>query len=139
MKELTLEAAIENIAQVTEFINARLEKVGCETRTQRLIDVAIDELFSNIARYAYAPQTGMATIRIDVNQELRTVEISFLDAGIPYNPLTHEDPVSGLTCKERKEGGFGIYIVKKSMDDIRYEYADGYNVTTIVKKYQGHE
>jgi len=139
MKELTLEAAIENIAQVTEFINARLETVGCETRTQRLIDVAIDELFSNIARYAYAPQTGMATIRIDVNQELRTVEISFLDAGIPYNPLTHEDPVSGLTCKERKEGGFGIYIVKKSMDDIRYEYADGYNVTTIVKKYQGHE
>ena len=139
MKELTLEAAIENIAQVTEFINARLETVGCETRTQRLIDVAIDELFSNIARYAYAPQTGMATIRIDVNQELRTVEISFLDVGIPYNPLTHEDPVSGLTCKERKEGGFGIYIVKKSMDDIRYEYADGYNVTTIVKKYQGHE
>ena len=139
MKELTLEAAIENIAQVTEFINARLETVGCETRTQRLIDVAIDELFSNIARYAYAPQTGMATIRIDVNQELRTVEISFLDAGIPYNPLTHEDPVSGLTCKERKEGGFGIYIVKKSMDDIRYEYADGYNVTTIVKKYQGYE
>lgn len=139
MKELTLEAAIENIAQVTEFINARLETVGCETRTQRLIDVAIDELFSNIARYAYAPQTGMATIRIDVNQELRTVEISFLDAGTPYNPLTHEDPVSGLTCKERKEGGFGIYIVKKSMDDIRYEYADGYNVTTIVKKYQGHE
>ena len=139
MNELTLEAAIENIAQVTEFINARLETVGCETRTQRLIDVAIDELFSNIARYAYAPQTGMATIRIDVNQELRTVEISFLDAGIPYNPLTHEDPVSGLTCKERKEGGFGIYIVKKSMDDIRYEYADGYNVTTIVKKYQGHE
>ena len=139
MKELTLEAAIENIAQVTEFINARLETVGCETRTQRLIDVAIDELFSNIARYAYAPQTGMATIRIDVNQELRTVEISFLDAGIPYNPLTHEDPVSGLTCKERKEGGFGIYIVKKSMDDIRYEYADGYNVTTIVKKYQGHK
>ena len=139
MKKLTLEATIENIAQVTEFINARLETVGCETRTQRLIDVAIDELFSNIARYAYAPQTGMATIRIDVNQELRTVEISFLDAGIPYNPLTHEDPVSGLTCKERKEGGFGIYIVKKSMDDIRYEYADGYNVTTIVKKYQGHE
>ena len=95
--------------------------------------------YSNIARYAYAPQTGMATIRIDVNQELRTVEISFLDAGIPYNPLTHEDPVSGLTCKERKEGGFGIYIVKKSMDDIRYEYADGYNVTTIVKEYQGYE
>ena len=62
------------------------------------------------------------------------MEISFIDSGIPYNPLTHEDPVSGLTCKERKEGGFGIYIVKKSMDDVRYEYVDGANVTTIVKK-----
>ena len=139
MKELTLEATIENIMQVTEFVNAQLEAAGCESKTQRLIDVAIDELFSNIARYAYAPQTGMATIRIDVNQELRTVEISFLDAGIPYNPLTHEDPVSGLTCKERKAGGFGIYIVKKSMDDVRYEFVDGCNVTTIEKKYQGHE
>lgn len=135
MKELTLQATIENITQATEFVNAQLEAAGCETRTQRQIDIAIDELFSNIARYAYAPQTGTATVRVDIHQDLRTAEISFIDAGTPYNPLTQEDPVSGLTCKERKAGGFGIYIVKKSMDDIRYEYADGTNVTTIVKKY----
>ena len=139
MKELTLEATIENITQVTEFVNAQLEAAGCESKTQRLIDVAIDEVFSNIARYAYAPHTGMVTVRINVQRNLRTVEISFLDAGTPYNPLTHEDPVSGLTCKERKTGGFGIYIVKKSMDNVRYEFVDGYNVTTIEKKYQGHE
>ena len=135
MKELTLKATIENIAPATEFVNAQLDLVGCEIRTKRLIDVAVDELFSNIARYAYAPQTGMATIRVEVQQDVRTVEISFIDSGIPYNPLTHEDPVSGLTCKERKEGGFGIFIVKKSMNDIFYHYVDGCNVTTIKKVY----
>ena len=135
MKELTLKATIENITPVTEFVNAQLTSVGCELKTQRLIDVALDELFSNIARYAYTPQTGMATVQVDVNQDLRTVEISLKDTGMPYNPLTSKDPVSGLTCKERKTGGFGIYIVKKSMDDVRYEYVDGYNVTTIVKRY----
>lgn len=138
MKELTLEATIENITPVMEFVNAQLEAAQCETKTQRLIDVAIDELFSNIARYAYAPQAGMATVRVNVQQETRTAEISFIDAGAPYNPLTHEDPVSGLTSKERKAGGFGIYIVKKSMDDVRYEYVDGRNVTTIVKRYEGN-
>ena len=135
MKELTLEATIENITPVTEFVNAQLASVGCEVKTQRLIDVALDELFSNIALYAYTPQTGRVTVRVVIHQDLRTAEISFIDEGKPYNPLTHEDPVSGLTCKERKMGGFGIYIVKKSMDDIRYEYSDGHNVTTIVKRY----
>lgn len=136
MKELMLEALIENITPVTDFVNAELEEAGCGIRTQRMIDVAVDELFSNIARYAYAPQTGMVTVRVQVQEAPQRVEVSFVDAGTPYNPLTHEDPVSGLTCKERKEGGLGIFIVKKSMDDFRYEYADGYNVTTIVKMFE---
>ena len=131
-----LEALIENITPVTDFVNAELEEAGCGIRTQRMIDVAVDELFSNIARYAYAPQTGMVTVRVQVHEAPQRVEVSFVDAGTPYNPLTHEDPVSGLTCKERKEGGLGIFIVKKSMDDFRYEYADGYNVTTIVKMFE---
>lgn len=131
-----LEALIENITPVTDFVNAELEEAGCGIRTQRMIDVAVDELFSNIARYAYAPQTGMVTVRVQVQEAPQRVEVSFVDAGTPYNPLTHEDPVSGLTCKERKEGGLGIFIVKKSMDDFRYEYADGYNVTTIVKMFE---
>lgn len=131
-----LEALIENITPVTDFVNAELEEAGCGIRTQRMIDVAVDELFSNIARYAYAPQTGMVTVRVQVQKEQQRVEVSFVDAGTPYNPLTHEDPVSGLTCKERKEGGLGIFIVKKSMDEFRYEYADGYNVTTIVKMFE---
>lgn len=135
MKELTLEAKLENITQVTEFVNAQLEEDGCEPRVRRLIDVAIDEVFSNIAHYAYAPQTGMATVRVKILKEPRAAEISFVDSGIPYDPLSHEDPASGLTPKERRAGGFGIYIVKKSMDDVRYEHTDGCNVTTIIKRY----
>ena len=135
MKEMTLKATIENITPVTEWLGGILEEAGCEIKVQRRIFVAVDELFSNIAHYAYAPETGMATVRVTMRQDPRAVEISFVDSGVPYNPLTHEDPVSGLTSKERKNGGFGIYIVKKSMDDVCYTYADGCNVTTIVKEF----
>ena len=135
MKELTLDATIENITRATEFVNAQLEASGCETMTIRRIDVAIDELFSNIARYAYASHIGTVTVCVEMRQDPRAVEISFVDAGSPYNPLEHKDPDSGLTSKERKDGGFGIYIVKKTMDDVRYEYVDGHNATTIVKMY----
>ena len=135
MKELTLEATIENIAQVTEFVNALLDADDCEIRTRRMIDIVIDELFSNIARYAYAPKTGMATVRVTMRQNPRAVEIAFVDSGVPYNPLTHEMPASDLSPKMRKAGGFGISIVKRSMDNFRYEYVDGCNVTTITKLY----
>ena len=135
MKEMTLKATIENITPVTEWLGGILEEAGCEIKVQRRIFVAVDELFSNIAHYAYAPETGMVTVRVTLRQDPRAVEISFVDSGAPYNPLTHEDPVSGLTSKERKNGGFGIYIVKKSMDDVCYTYADGCNVTTIVKEF----
>ena len=133
MKELILEATIENIPRVTEFVNGQLEAAGCNLKAQRLIDIAIDELFSNIAYYAYAPQTGLVTVRTEVQQEPHRITISFIDSGTPFNPLMHEDPSSGLPAKERKAGGFGIAIVKRSMDDVRYEYAEGCNRTEITK------
>ena len=136
LKELLLEATSENITQATEFVNEQLESIGCNAKVQRLIDVAIDELFSNIARYAYGSQPGMATVRVEVQQDKRQVMISFIDSGSPFNPLTHAEPSPGLTVKERKKGGLGISIVKKSMDDVFYEYADGYNMTTIIKTVQ---
>lgn len=133
--ELTLEATIESIAQVTEFVNAQLDAVGCSVKVQRLINIAIDELFGNIASYAYGSQTGMVTVRVDVQQDQRLATIVFIDAGIPFDPLKQEDPLPGLTVKERKKGGFGISIVKKSMDSVCYEYVNGHNVMTITKTY----
>lgn len=133
MKELTLNAAIENIPVVTDFVNGQLEMFGCSMKIQIQIDVAIDELFSNIARYAYDSDAGPATVRVELIQEPRSVEITFIDNGIPYDPLKKTDPDTSLTIEERETGGLGIYIVKKSMDTVVYEYKDGRNILKITK------
>ena len=83
MKELTVDAAIENIAKVTEFVDAQLEDIGCPVKAQMQIDVAIDELFGNIARYAYHPQVGPATVRVEVLSSPMSVVVTFIDHGIP--------------------------------------------------------
>jgi len=134
-KEMTLEATIENVTPLTEFVDEQLEAIGCPVKTQMQIDIAIDELFSNIANYAYNPEIGKATVQVEVNEDERVVSISFLDRGKPYDPLQKEDPDVTLDVEEREIGGLGIYMVKKSMDDVIYEYKDGQNVLTIRKKF----
>lgn len=134
MKELTIAATVENIEIVTDFVNEQLEALNCPMKAQMQIDIAIDELFGNIAHYAYHPEVGSATVRIDVEQDPVTVVITFLDGGIPYDPLMAADPDVTQSAQERKLGGLGIYMVKKSMDAITYEYKDGKNILTIKKK-----
>ena len=134
MKELTLAATLENIDQITEFIDQELEMLDCPMKAQMQIDIAIDELFSNIARYAYAPETGDATVRFESSQDPAAVQITFIDRGVPYNPLVKADPDTSLSAEERQIGGLGIFIVKKNMDDVSYEFRDGQNMLTI-KKY----
>ena len=133
MKELTIAAEIENIPAVTEFVDAELEECGCPMKTQMQIDIAIDELFGNIARYAYDPGTGEATVRVDVKENPAAVEITFIDGGVPYDPLKKADPDVTLSADEREIGGLGIFMVKKSMDNIAYEYRDGKNILSITK------
>ena len=133
MKELTLAATVENIETVTEFVNEQLEALDCPMKAQMQIDIAIDELFGNIAHYAYNPETGDATVRVEVVQEPLSVVITFIDKGVPYDPLSNADPDTGLSAEERGIGGLGIYIVKKSMDEITYSYQDGKNILTIRK------
>ena len=134
MKELTLEAKLESIVDVTAFVDAELEALDCPMRAQTQIDVAIDELFSNIARYAYAPGTGEATVRFEYAEEERMVAITFIDRGVPYDPLAKADPDVTLSAEERSIGGLGIFLVKKTMDDMRYERSGDLNVLTIRKK-----
>ena len=133
MKELTVDAAIENIPAVTAFVEEQLEQVGCPMKAQMQIDIAIDELFSNIAQYAYTPKTGKATVRVEVTGNPMAVVISFIDNGIPYDPLAKADPNVSLPADERQIGGLGIFMVKKSMDEINYEYKNGQNILTIKK------
>lgn len=133
MKELTIAATVENIETVTDFVNEQLESLDCPMKAQMQIDIAIDELFGNIAHYAYNPEIGQATVRVEVVEEPLSVVITFIDNGVPYDPLTNEDPDTTLSAEERGIGGLGIYMVKKSMDEITYEYKDGQNILTIKK------
>ena len=134
MKELTTTATIENIQTVTDFVNEQLEALDCPMKAMMQIDIAIDELFSNIARYAYNPETGDATVRVEVVEDPMAVVITFIDKGIPYDPLKKADPNTALSAEEREIGGLGIFMVKKAMDDLTYEYRNGQN-TLILKKY----
>ena len=133
MKELTIEAKTSNIEAVTDFVNEQLEALDCPMKAQMQIDIAIDELFSNIAHYAYNPEIGQATVRVEVIEDPLAVTITFIDNGVPYDPLANADPDTTLSAEEREIGGLGIYMVKKSMDDITYEYKAGQNILTIKK------
>ena len=134
MKELLIDATVENIETVTAFVNEQLEAFDCPMKSQTQIDIAIDELFGNIVHYAYNPEVVPVTVRVEVIDDLLTVIITFIDHGVPYDPLKKDDPNINLSAEERDIGGLGIYIVKKSMDDISYEYKDGQNILKIKKK-----
>lgn len=133
MKEITVNAAIDNIPAVTAFIETELQQINCPSKIQMQLDVAIDELFSNIAYYAYGEEEGQVTVQIEVLQNPSKVILSFIDAGMPYNPLENEDPDVTLSLEERQIGGLGIFMVKKSMDEVSYERQDGNNKITITK------
>ena len=134
MKELTIAATVENIEAVTNFVNEQLEALDCPMKAQMQIDIAIDELFGNIAHYAYNPEIGKATVRVEVVEDPLAVVITFIDKGVPYDPLAKDDPDITLSAEERGIGGLGIFMVKKTMDEIAYEYKDGQNILTIKKK-----
>ena len=133
MKELHVQATIENISLVTEFVDEQLEAIDCPIKAQMQIDIAIDELFGNIARYAYDPEVGPAIVRVEVQEEPMAVILTFIDNGVPYDPLKRNDPDISLSADERDIGGLGIYVVKKSMDEITYEYKDGQNILRVRK------
>jgi anti-sigma regulatory factor (Ser/Thr protein kinase) len=132
---LTFDAVIDNIPKLTDFINERLEAMDCPMKAQMQIDVAIDEVFANIANYAYPDGTGSATVEFEERQDPHGITLTFIDSGIPFNPLEMKDPDTTLSAEERSIGGLGIFMVKKSMDDVSYRYEDGHNILTIQKNF----
>ena len=134
MKKLTIDATVENLEKVLAFVDAELEAADCPLKTQMQIDVAVEEIFVNIAHYAYAPDTGKAVIGVTVAGDPATAKITFSDTGMPYNPMEKEDPDVTLSAEEREIGGLGIFMVKKSMDTMDYEYRNGQNMLTMTKK-----
>ena len=134
-RELTVEATTENLSKVTAFIDELLEQADCPVKTRMQIELAVEEIFVNIAHYAYAPEKGDATIRVERTEEPKEVRVTFIDRGKPYDPLQKEDPDVTLSAEERSIGGLGVFLVKKSVDDVQYAYRDGQNILSIRKAF----
>ena len=131
MSELTVKADVKELNNVLAFIEGILESVNCPMKVQMQIDVAVEEIFVNIASYAYPDKDGDAKITVETCSD--SVKITFEDRGIRYDPLQNDDPDVTLPTSERPIGGLGVYMVKKTMDSVSYEYADGSNRLTITK------
>lgn len=131
MRQLTLRAETDNLEKVLDFVNGLLEEKNCPMYVVYELDIAVEELFVNIAHYAYTPEVGEATIQISFEND--SVIIKFIDSGMPYNPWAKEDPDTTLSLEERQIGGLGIYMVKNCMDEVDYAFVEGKNVVTIRK------
>jgi len=147
MKELSVEANIENLDSVQDFISEMLEASGCSMKLQMQINLVAEEIFANIVQYAYSQEAqinslqndrvisniGKAIVRVSVDNE---IIIEFEDSGKPFNPLEKNDPDITLKAEERELGGLGIFMVKKLMDSIKYRYEDNKNILVIKKVFE---
>ena len=129
--ELLIEAKPDNLDAVLDFVNEKLELSDCPMKTQTQIAIAVEEVFVNIAHYAYNPEIGGAIIRVSVADE---IVIEFEDKGKPYNPLEKADPDITASVEEREIGGLGIFMVKNIMDSVDYRREGNKNILTIKKK-----
>ncbi|MBP3235128.1 MAG: ATP-binding protein [Eubacterium sp.] len=118
---------------VQDFIRDRLMIYGCDKKTILQIRLAVEEIFVNIISYAYRPDIGKAEIKCDVNEKPMEIAIQFMDSGKPFDPLAKEEADTSGAMFLEKPGGFGIHLVKNTMDDVEYEYKDGKNILKIKK------
>ncbi len=142
-KTFECEAKLENLEKVMGFVESNLEAINCNMACSMQISLAVEEVFVNIAHYAYGkldedgvpiPDTGSGPMSLGLEAEEGSVTLTFMDEGTPYNPLEREDPDITLSAEERQIGGLGIFMVKKSMDNVIYEYKNGKNVLTLIKQ-----
>ncbi|MBE8950345.1 MAG: ATP-binding protein [Quinella sp. 3Q1] len=133
MEKITVEAVLENLQTVIDFATEHLEARDCSMKIIMQIELVVEEIFVNIATYAYCPETGAATFCMEFEENPNAVLMTFIDSGKPYNPLEKADPDTDLAIEERDVGGLGIFLVKKNVDEIAYEYADGKNILRMKK------
>ena len=134
MTEKIFPADTAALDDVLAFAEAALEQADCPHKTVMPLTVALEEVFVNIAHYAYPNGSGTVQLAIEHDPEAHTVTFRLTDSGIPFDPLSHQDPDLSLPAEERPIGGLGIYMMKKTMDRVRYEYRSGQNILTMTKK-----
>lgn len=132
--QITVDAVAESLDEVIRFINSELEAAGCDEINISKIDIVIDELFSNTVKYAYPSKDGTLTVKIGFEENPFRAVIAFVDSGVPFNPLEVGNPDFSVPPEKRKEGGLGICLVKKIMDNASYEYKDEMNILTLEKQ-----
>ncbi len=134
-EELETEARADNLNEVLRFLEEHLERWDCPMKVQAKLSIAVEEIYVNIASYAYGGKPGRALIRLKKTRDPEGVCVTFMDEGVPFDPLARPDPDVTLAAADRSIGGLGIYIVKKSMDEVRYEYRDNCNILTLKKNF----
>lgn len=133
MEKITIDAKLENLTSVTEFVIDALESRDCPMKVTMQMELVIEELFVNVASYAYKDSVGTVTVCRSFDDEPRAINLIFIDSGTPYNPLEHKDPDTSLGAEEREIGGLGIFLVKKNVDEISYRREEEKNILTVKK------
>lgn len=133
MSEITVLAVTEQLDTVIQFVDQHLEAAHCSGKVIGQIELAVEEIYTNIANYAYHPENGTAKICCEIKGEPLQVIIGFSDEGKPYNPLERQEPDLTAGVEEREIGGLGIFLVRKIMDAVDYQFVDGKNILTIRK------
>ena len=134
--KMRIPATKESMNQILSMVSGDMEKTHCQTKQIYKMEIAIEELFVNIVNYAYPDADGDIEVLYDLSDQGDTVQLdlTLMDTGIPYNPLEEKEPDITLGAEERKAGGLGIFLAKKFMDSISYEYKEGYNCLSVSKK-----
>lgn len=138
-KELEVEATLDNLATVLRFVESEAEKAGCPKKETKQLAVAIEELYVNVASYAYTPATGICIVKLQTGAESDTggwIRIFLKDHGKKFNPLLQEPPDITLSADDRPVGGLGILMVKELVDRLEYMYENGENILSVEKHWQ---
>ena len=133
LKEIEVDADISKLPELTSSVEEFLELSECPMKVVFQVNVAIDEIFSNIVYYAYPDIPGKVKVKVTNLTEPQRIRLTFIDSGVPYDPTAKDDPDITLSAKEREIGGLGIFMVKKTMDRMEYAYEEGQNILTIEK------
>ena len=134
MTNKTFPAKTQSLSEILSFVEEILERVECPMKTQTAICVAIEEVFVNVAHYAYPDGEGDMSLDIGFDDQSRAITFRMTDKGVPFDPLAKPDPDITLSAEDREIGGLGIFIAKKTMDSLSYCYENGENVLTMIKK-----
>jgi anti-sigma regulatory factor (Ser/Thr protein kinase) len=133
MNKIVVPAKIENLQKVLNFINQELESVEYNKTLLLQLELSIEEAYVNIVNYAYELEDGDVLISCSIDKNPTKVTIQFIDSGIPYNPLDNEDPDTLSKIEDKEIGGLGIFLIKKNVDFVEYEYQGGKNILTLKK------